>query len=36
MEHEDSEDCWCCPTLEYVDPVTGIGVWVHHEKDESN
>ncbi len=36
VEHEESEDCWCCPTLSYRDPETGIGVWVHNEKEDSN
>jgi hypothetical protein len=30
-EHEESEDCWCHPTLDYVDPDTGVAVYVHHE-----
>ena len=30
-EHVFSEKCWCFPRLEYVDPDTGVEVWVHHE-----
>ena len=30
-EHIDSKDCWCCPKLDYVDPDTGVEVWVHNE-----
>lgn len=29
MEHRDSADCWCGPTLDYVDPETGVSVYVH-------
>jgi hypothetical protein len=36
MEHVDSPDCWCCPRLDYVDPVTGACVWVHQDKDDAN
>lgn len=31
MEHEESETCWCEPELSYVDPYTGVAVWVHRE-----
>ncbi len=31
LEHEDSEECWCEPELEYEDPETGVQVWVHRE-----
>lgn len=31
MEHEDSERCWCEPVLDYVDPESGIKVWIHKE-----
>lgn len=31
QEHELSQDCWCQPTLDYRDPVTGVEVWVHRE-----
>jgi len=27
--HIASQDCWCRPETNYVDPVTGITVWVH-------
>ena len=30
-EHVMSGDCWCNPELNYVDPVTGVEVWVHKE-----
>ena len=30
-EHRTSGDCWCNPELNYVDPVTGVEVWVHKE-----
>lgn len=30
-EHRQSQDCWCSPTLDFVDPETGNSVWVHHE-----
>lgn len=30
-EHDDSEFCWCNPSLDYRDPVTGNEVWVHNE-----
>jgi hypothetical protein len=30
-DHVFSEKCWCFPRLEYVDPDTGVEVWVHHE-----
>lgn len=29
-EHEESEHCWCGPTLNYVAD-NGRKVWVHHE-----
>jgi len=29
MKHEESKDCWCEPTLDYVDEITGVEVWVH-------
>jgi hypothetical protein len=29
-EHEDSEQCWCHPTLEFV-AENGTKVWLHHE-----
>jgi hypothetical protein len=30
-EHVESKDCWCHPTLDYVDPETGCEVWIHHK-----
>jgi len=30
-EHEASPDCWCNPRVEYVDPITGDAVYVHHK-----
>ena len=27
--HKDSADCWCGPELDYVDPETGVSVYVH-------
>jgi hypothetical protein len=30
-EHAPFPDCWCNPTLYYVDADTGNSVWVHHE-----
>jgi hypothetical protein len=29
-QHSTTEHCWCEPTLDYVDPETGIKVWVHN------
>ena len=28
-EHWTSADCWCCPDVDYVDPDTGVKVYVH-------
>jgi len=30
-EHEASEDCWCSPELNYVDPDNGNKVFVHRQ-----
>lgn len=30
-EHILTQDCWCCPTVTYVDPINGNKVVVHHE-----
>lgn len=30
-QHIGSGDCWCCPSVEYKDPTTGIAVWIHKE-----
>jgi len=27
----DGSPCWCDPELNYVDPETGVKVWVHKE-----
>jgi len=27
----DGSPCWCDPDLNYVDPETGVKVWVHKE-----
>lgn len=29
--HRESSDCWCGPTLNYVDPETGVEHWIHHK-----
>ena len=29
QEHVASEDCWCGPEVEYMDPETGAAVYVH-------
>jgi len=31
MKHIESKDCWCSPTLDYIDPKTGYEVWVHQK-----
>lgn len=28
---DDPRECWCHPTLDYKDPVTGAELWVHNE-----
>lgn len=28
-EHISSKHCWCQPTLDHIDPVTGVAVWLH-------
>lgn len=30
-EHVESADCWCSPTLDYLDAETGRAVYVHHK-----
>jgi len=30
-EHTASQDCWCKPEAEYVDPESGAKVWVHRQ-----
>ena len=29
--HLDSPECWCFPTLDFVNPDTGQELWVHHQ-----
>lgn len=36
LEHLENSDCWCAPRLDYQDPETGVCVWVHHEREDSN
>lgn len=37
-EHDTESDgeCWCEPTLSYVDEETGGKVWVHKSPEELN
>lgn len=28
-QHIGGADCWCCPTVEFKDPVSGAAVWIH-------
>lgn len=30
-QHIGSADCWCSPTVEFKDPVSGVSVWVHKQ-----
>lgn len=30
-EHEASRACWCEPTVDYVDPQTGVAILVHRQ-----
>jgi hypothetical protein len=30
-QHVETGDCWCNPTLNYVDEDTGVQHWIHHE-----
>ena len=32
-QHTTSADCWCGPTVDYVDPDTGATVYVHHKSN---
>jgi hypothetical protein len=36
-EHDTESDgkCWCNPTLHYIDPETGVKVWVHKSDEET-
>ena len=36
LNHEDSADCWCNPTLAHMDRDTMACVWVHRTKDEAH
>lgn len=29
LEHKPSQDCWCQPEVDHVDPETGCAVYVH-------
>lgn len=29
--HIGRPDCWCSPTVEFKDPVSGAAVWVHKQ-----
>lgn len=29
LEHEESQDCWCEPILDYEDELTGIKHYIH-------
>lgn len=33
-EHHECKDCWCNPTLSYVDEETKREVWVHKGYEE--
>ena len=30
-QHIGRADCWCRPSVEFKDPVTGAAVWVHNQ-----
>lgn len=30
-QHIGSADCWCGPTVELKDPVSGAAVWIHNQ-----
>lgn len=30
-QHIGSAECWCSPTVEFKDPVTGVAVYVHQQ-----
>lgn len=40
LDHEDSEHCWCCPTLTgiEIDMETGdkIDIWVHNAPGDAH
>lgn len=29
--HFTTKNCWCCPSLKYVDSDTGNKLWVHND-----
>ena len=31
-KHIGSADCWCGPTVEFKDPLTGAAVWIHNQE----
>lgn len=33
-EHFESKECWCEPTLEYKNEITGIEHWIHKGYEE--
>lgn len=38
MEHEESNECWCCPSIEIVIDAAGEP-WefiIHHSPEEAN
>ena len=32
LDHITGPDCWCEPTKYYVNPDTGVTVWLHRER----
>ena len=30
-QHIGSAECWCSPTVEFKDPVSGSAIWVHNQ-----
>lgn len=30
--HSETAECWCMPEIDYVDPVTGVKVYVHKNR----
>jgi hypothetical protein len=30
-QHIGGADCWCTPTVEFKDPISGSAVWVHNQ-----
>jgi len=35
-KHECSHKCFCWPTINYIDEVTGKRVWLHKSDEEMN